>query len=79
MYQKANDQKSHLILNLLSWVDFLQPKYCVFENVRGFLQFSLKSVQKNKYRVQGGIPQGGLKFLVYALLAMGYVFPQFFY
>ncbi|KAH9935023.1 uncharacterized protein B0H18DRAFT_1082741 [Fomitopsis serialis] len=45
MYQHANDRKSHLVLNLLSWVDFLQPRYCVFENVRGFLQYSLHTYQ----------------------------------
>ena len=70
MFQKADDKKSNLILNLLSWVDFLKPKFCFFENVRGFLQFSLNATQLSQYRVGGGIKMGGLKFLVYALLAM---------
>jgi len=70
MFQKADDKKSNLILNLLSWVDFLKPKFCFFENVRGFLQFSLNTTQLSQYCVGGGIKMGGLKFLIYALLAM---------
>ena len=72
MFQKADDRKSHLILNLLSWVDFLEPKFCFFENVRGFLQYNLNAVQASRYKVSGGIHMGGLKFLVRALVTMGY-------
>ena len=70
MFQKANDVKSHLILNLLSWVDFLEPKYCVFENVKGFLQYNPGAVQVDIHRVEGGIEMGGLRFLVHAMLSM---------
>lgn len=73
MFQKAADRKSNLMLNLLSWVDFLEPKYCFFENVRGFLKFNLGAVQLDKHRVEGGIEAGGLKFLVRAMLTMGCV------
>lgn len=59
------------MLNLLSWVDFLEPRFCFFENVRGFLQYSLNSVQASRYKVTGGIKMGGLKFLVRALVTMG--------
>ncbi|KAF8262785.1 S-adenosyl-L-methionine-dependent methyltransferase [Lactarius quietus] len=72
MFQKANDVKSNLILNLLSWVDFLEPAYCVFENVRGFLSYNLRAVQLDEHRTAGGITMGGLKFLVHAMLAMNY-------
>ncbi|EIW64172.1 S-adenosyl-L-methionine-dependent methyltransferase [Trametes versicolor FP-101664 SS1] len=72
MFKKANDRKTNLILNLLSWVDFLRPKYCFFENVRGFLSSTLHARQASKYRVEGGIKMGGLKFLTRSLLAMGY-------
>ncbi|KAA1471594.1 S-adenosyl-L-methionine-dependent methyltransferase, partial [Dentipellis sp. KUC8613] len=72
MFQKANDRKSNLILNLLSWVDIMRPNYCVFENVKGFLSFNLNSVQKDQYRTEGGITMGGLKFVYRALLAMNY-------
>ena len=73
MFQKANDTKSNLILNLLSWVDFLQPQYCIFENVRGFLSYNLNAIQVDEHRTTGGINMGGLKFLVHAMLAMKYV------
>jgi DNA (cytosine-5)-methyltransferase 1 len=73
MFQKANDIKSNLILNLLSWVDFLEPKYCIFENVRGFLSYNLNAIQVDEHRTAGGISMGGLKFLVHAMLSMKYV------
>ncbi|KAH9973348.1 S-adenosyl-L-methionine-dependent methyltransferase [Lactifluus volemus] len=72
MFQKANDMKSNLILNLLSWVDFLEPKYCFFENVRGFLSYNLNATQVDEHRTAGGINMGGLKFLVQAMLSMNY-------
>ncbi|KAF9814898.1 hypothetical protein IEO21_04842 [Rhodonia placenta] len=72
MFQRADDRKSHLILNLLSWVNFLQPRFCLFENVRGFLSYNLNATQAGRYRVEGGIKMGGLKFLVHSLLAMNY-------
>ncbi|KAH7886266.1 S-adenosyl-L-methionine-dependent methyltransferase [Phlebopus sp. FC_14] len=74
MFPKAKDKKSNLILSVLSWVDFLKPKYCIFENVKGFLQFNLRSHQRGPYAVTGGIPMGGLKFVIRALLDMGYQF-----
>ncbi|TFK56344.1 S-adenosyl-L-methionine-dependent methyltransferase [Heliocybe sulcata] len=72
MFQRADDRKSNLILNLLSWVDFLRPRFCYFENVRGFLSFNLMTYQHSRYTVKGGIEMGGLKFLVRVLLAMNY-------
>jgi DNA (cytosine-5)-methyltransferase 1 len=70
MFQKANDIKSNLILNVLSWVDFLKPKFCIFENVRGFLSFNLNTTQAGIHRVEGGIEMGGLKFIIHALVEM---------
>ncbi|KAI0275412.1 S-adenosyl-L-methionine-dependent methyltransferase, partial [Gloeopeniophorella convolvens] len=72
MYPKASDAKSNLILNLLSWVDFLAPKFCVFENVRGFLGYNLGAVQRDEHHTAGGIAMGGLKLLVQAMLSMNY-------
>ncbi|KAF8131609.1 S-adenosyl-L-methionine-dependent methyltransferase [Boletus edulis] len=74
MYQRANDRKSCLILTALSYVDFLEPPYCIFENVRGFLHYNLRARQDGKYSVKGGIPMGGLKLVAAALLDMGYQF-----
>ncbi|KAI6012619.1 hypothetical protein F5J12DRAFT_819224 [Pisolithus orientalis] len=72
MFQKADDRKSNLILNILSWVDFLRPRYCIFENVRGFLTYNLKARQDGPHRLKGGIPMGGFKLLIRALIDMDY-------
>lgn len=74
MFKKADDRKSNLILNVLSWVDFLKPRYCIFENVRGFLQYSLRARQDGPNRLKGGVSMGGLKLVVRALIDMEYVF-----
>ncbi|KAL0951895.1 hypothetical protein HGRIS_008552 [Hohenbuehelia grisea] len=74
MYKKAEDIKSNLILTALSYVDFLRPNYCYFENVRGFLSFHLGSTQVDEHRTEGGIQMGGMKFLLRALDEMGYQF-----
>ena len=71
MFQRANDSKSNLILTALSYVDFFRPPYCVFENVRGFLQYNLRARQDGMHSVKGGIPMGGLKLVAAALLDMG--------
>ncbi|KAH7906528.1 S-adenosyl-L-methionine-dependent methyltransferase, partial [Hygrophoropsis aurantiaca] len=72
MYRKANDLKSNLILNVLSWVDYADPKICIFENVRGFLSFRLKARQATEHRIEGGIELGGLKFVLRAMIDMNY-------
>ncbi|KAG9223174.1 hypothetical protein PLEOSDRAFT_155087 [Pleurotus ostreatus PC15] len=71
-FKKVNDPRSNLILTALSYIDFLRPKYCYFENVRGFLQFNIKAEQAGKHTVAGGIDMGGLKFLLRALDELGY-------
>lgn len=71
MFQRASDSKSTLMLTALSYVDFLKPKYCIFENVRGFLQYRLRGYQDGKHAVKGGIPMGGIKLVTAALLDMG--------
>ena len=71
MYKKADDKKSHLILTVLSWVDHLKPKFCLFENVQGFLDYKLNSEQVGPYTVRGGIVRGGVKLLVRSLTALG--------
>ena len=71
MFQKADDIKSDQILNVLAWVDFLRPKWCYFENVRGFMNFNLGAVQASRHRVEGGIQKGGLRFVVRVLVTLG--------
>lgn len=73
MYKDANDVKSNLILTTLSFLDYYSPSFAYFENVPGFLRFSLNGVQVNQHQVVGGLEMGGLKFLIRALLDMKYV------
>lgn len=72
MYRKADDIKSNLILNALSWVDYFRPDICYFENVPGFLGFSFDALQAGKHKVEGGTAMGGLKLLIRALGDMSY-------
>lgn len=69
-YRQADDRKTNLMLNLLSWVDFLQPKFCFFENVRGFMSYKLDATQASSRAVEGGIEMGGLKLLIRVLVAL---------
>lgn len=72
MYKTADDIKSNLILTCLSWVDHLKPKIVYFENVPGFLRFSFDAEQAGLHKVEGGIPMGGMKFVLRAMLDLGY-------
>ncbi|KAK7058661.1 hypothetical protein VNI00_002297 [Paramarasmius palmivorus] len=71
-FKRNDDTKSNLFLNALSWVEFLEPDYAVFENVPGFLKHRLNARQEGIGRITGGLEQGGLKFLMRALLELGY-------
>ncbi|KAJ2307369.1 hypothetical protein IWW54_004410, partial [Coemansia sp. RSA 2705] len=69
---KADDIKTSLIANALSYVDFYRPSYFLLENVRGLLNYRLGGVQVGPGRVKGGIEMGMLKFIMRALTTMGY-------
>ncbi|KAJ2852696.1 hypothetical protein IWW36_000053 [Coemansia brasiliensis] len=69
---KADDIKTSLIANALSYVDFYRPTYFLLENVRGLLNYRLGGVQVGPGRVKGGIEMGMLKFILRALTTMGY-------
>ncbi|KAG6840764.1 hypothetical protein C0991_004549 [Blastosporella zonata] len=71
-FKRAGDKKSNLILTALSFVDHLRPKLFYFENVPGFKEFTFDAVQAAPHTVEGGIPMGGLKFVVRALIDMNY-------
>lgn len=71
MFKDVNDVKNNLVLNALSWVDAVRPKFAFFENVGGFLSHRLNATQAGVHRVEGGIEMGGLKIMVRALLDMG--------
>lgn len=72
MFKHANDPKSSLIFNALSYVDEYRPKMVYFENVHGFLTYALNATQASVHRLEGGVPMGGLKIVVRALLDLGY-------
>jgi DNA (cytosine-5)-methyltransferase 1 len=78
MFKLANDPKSNLIFNTLSYMDEYRPKMAYFENVPGFLTYSLNSTQASIHRVEGGIPVGGLKVVVRALVDLGYNYMLFY-
>ena len=75
MFESANNSKGNLILTAFSFDDFLRPPYCVFENVRGFLQYNFRVRQDGKHSVKGGISMGDLKLVTAALADMGSVYP----
>ncbi|KAF5385343.1 hypothetical protein D9615_001032 [Tricholomella constricta] len=71
-YKRADDIKSNLVLTALSFVDHLRPSLFYFENVPGFQRFSFDAVQSEIHKLEGGIPMGGLKLVVRALVEMRY-------
>ena len=73
MFQKARDRRNELFLNTISWVDHLRPRFAIFENVEGFVSYRISATQKDRHTVEGGVKQGGLKFLLRALTTMGWV------
>ena len=74
MFKHANDRKTNLIFNAMSYMDAYRPEMGYFENVQGFLNYSLNATQASVHRLEGGIPMGGLKILVRALVDLGYNF-----
>ncbi|KAJ2725504.1 hypothetical protein GGI07_001260 [Coemansia sp. Benny D115] len=71
-FLKADDIKTSLVANALSYVDFYRPTYFLLENVRGLLNYRLGGVQQGKGRIGGGIEMGMLKFILRTLTTMGY-------
>ncbi|KAJ1917519.1 hypothetical protein H4219_003152 [Mycoemilia scoparia] len=71
-FPKADDLKTSMIANSLSYVDFYRPSYFLLENVRGLLQYRLGGEQDGRARIVGGVKMGMLKFILRSLTAMGY-------
>ncbi|KAJ2006900.1 hypothetical protein GGI04_001720 [Coemansia thaxteri] len=69
---KADDIKTSLVANALSYVDFYRPTYFLLENVRGLLTYRLGGFQIGPGKVGGGIEMGMLKFILRTLTTMGY-------
>ncbi|KAK1226494.1 hypothetical protein PQX77_010578 [Marasmius sp. AFHP31] len=72
-FKQEGSVKSNLILNALSWVDFLKPKYCLFENVPAFKEekLSIPHTQRTD-GIRDAVQSGYFKLLLRALLEMGY-------
>ncbi|EIN08885.1 S-adenosyl-L-methionine-dependent methyltransferase, partial [Punctularia strigosozonata HHB-11173 SS5] len=68
MYRKEDDPRSRLMLTMLSFVHVYQPKYCVFENVPGFLEYDPGAGQEDPEHNK----MGGLRLLYHALTTMSY-------
>jgi DNA (cytosine-5)-methyltransferase 1 len=64
----VDDSRNPLILSQLAWVDFLKPRFCVFENVPCFLFSKLQHTEK------GPVEQGYIKFLIQAMRKLGSVY-----
>ncbi|EAU92360.2 hypothetical protein CC1G_00579 [Coprinopsis cinerea okayama7 len=72
MYKKASDVKNNLVLNAISYIQYMGARIVYLENVMGFMRTPLNARQASPYKVQGGIEMGALKVLIRALLDMGY-------
>ncbi|OCH93875.1 S-adenosyl-L-methionine-dependent methyltransferase [Obba rivulosa] len=69
--KKADDIRSTLVCNMLSWVELYRPPYFLIENVIGMLFHPLGGKQSGRSLV-GGIKMGIVKFIVRASTALGY-------
>ncbi|KAF4603394.1 hypothetical protein EYR38_003807 [Pleurotus pulmonarius] len=70
--RRADDIRSTLVCNMLSWVEHYQPSYFLLENVPGLLSFPLLAEQGENGRLLGGIVMGVVKFVQRTLIALGY-------
>ncbi|EGO21115.1 hypothetical protein SERLADRAFT_417509 [Serpula lacrymans var. lacrymans S7.9] len=70
-WKKANDIRSTLICNMLSYVEFYRPSYFLLENVTGILNYRLKGRMEGRSTVDG-IEMGVVKFILRSLAALGY-------
>ncbi|KAI0064526.1 S-adenosyl-L-methionine-dependent methyltransferase [Artomyces pyxidatus] len=70
-HKKADDVRSTLVCNMLSYVEFYKPSYFLLENVVGLVHFPLKGSQDGK-RLVDGIKMGVVKFILRTLTALGY-------
>ncbi|KZP21168.1 S-adenosyl-L-methionine-dependent methyltransferase [Athelia psychrophila] len=72
-HKKADDIRSTLICNMISYVEFYRPQYFLLENVFGLLHYKLMSrMIKQAFDPNQGIEMGILKFIVRSLTALGY-------
>ncbi|KAI0672839.1 S-adenosyl-L-methionine-dependent methyltransferase [Trametes maxima] len=70
-HRKANDIRSTLVCNMISYVEFYKPAYFLLENVVGMLSYRVGGEQEGN-RVVGGIEMGVVKFILGSLTTLGY-------
>ncbi|EKM55273.1 uncharacterized protein PHACADRAFT_184086 [Phanerochaete carnosa HHB-10118-sp] len=69
-WKKADDIRSTLICNTISYVDFYRPKYFLLENVTGLLSVPLGTEKQDQ--MTDGVAMGVVKFIFRALVSLGY-------
>ncbi|KAF8643762.1 hypothetical protein AX16_008781 [Volvariella volvacea WC 439] len=70
-HKKADDIRSTLPGNMLSYLEFYEADYFLLENVKGMLSHPLMSEQDNLV-LKGGIKAGVVKLIMRVLIALGY-------
>ncbi|KAI0647432.1 S-adenosyl-L-methionine-dependent methyltransferase [Trametes meyenii] len=70
-HRRADDIRSTLVCNMISYVEFYKPTYFLLENVVGMLSYRLGGKQEGN-RVVGGIEMGVVKFILGSLTTLGY-------
>ncbi|KAF7965632.1 hypothetical protein HWV62_42606 [Athelia sp. TMB] len=72
-HKKADDIRSTLVCNMISYVEFYRPMYFLLENVLGLLHYKLLSRMIGQaFDPNQGIEMGVLKFITRSLTALGY-------
>lgn len=70
--QRADDVRSTMPCNMLSYVEHYQPRYFLLENVGGLLDYKLQDRRTNEAGNGAMIKLGMVKFIMRTLISLGY-------
>ncbi|KAF8911019.1 S-adenosyl-L-methionine-dependent methyltransferase [Gymnopilus junonius] len=71
--KRRDDIRSTLACNMLSYVEYYEPKYFLLENVAGFLDHKFYTARETEAgEVESEIRAGMVKFVMRTLIALGY-------
>ncbi|KAF5357987.1 hypothetical protein D9756_001474 [Leucocoprinus leucothites] len=70
-HKQADDIRSTMPCNMLSYLEHYNARYLLLENVKGLLNHPLLSEQIGRV-LSGGIKSGVVKFIMRTLIALGY-------
>ncbi|KAI0333620.1 S-adenosyl-L-methionine-dependent methyltransferase [Cubamyces sp. BRFM 1775] len=70
-HRTADDVRSTLVCNMISYVEFYRPAFFLLENVVGMLSYQLGGKQDGN-KVVDGIKMGVVKFILSSLTTLGY-------